>query len=1215
MVAFTYDAFAGTGTRTGALTIAGFPVTVAQAGTNYLGPGPVMTLASALGGPYGVAVDVSGNVYIADSNSNSVKEWSVATQQVTTLVSPGLNSPFGVAVDGSGNVYIADTGNGLIKEWSAATQQVTTLLSTGLNSPKGVAVDASGSVYIADTGNNAIKEMPYAFVGPASPTEAAAAGSDSLRPMIPVTMSLAGIFAPSSDQNWLTIGTIAGAVVSFSFTANTSTSARVAHISLLGQQITVTQIGLPGQTIAFGALSNQTFGAAPFTVSATASSGLTVSFNSQTTSVCTVSGSQVTLAAGGLCTILATQAGNAGYAAAAPVAQSFTVNPASQTITFNSPTNVTYGVSPVTLNATASSGLTVVYASTTTSVCAASGSALTILAAGTCSITVSQVGNASYQAATPVTQTFTIAAGSQTVTFGALNAVTYGVSPFTLSATASSGLAVTYASNSTLVCTVAGSTVTVVGGGTCSITANQAGNANYAAATSVTQTFTVNPASQTITFAQPASAQISTSAVTISATASSGLAVSFASNSTSICTVSGSSVTLVAVGTCSITASQGGNTNYSAATAVTRNFSVTLTSQTITFGALSAVTYGVSPITIGATASSGLAVSFASNSTTVCTVSGNTVTIAGGGTCSITASQAGNATYAAAAPVTQAFAVYPASQTITFTQPNNVALSASPLTLSATASSGLAVSYSSNSTLICTVSGSSVTLVTVGTCSITASQAGNATYAAAASVTQAFQVAQASQTILFAALSAHALGSSFPVSATASSGLPVSFTSQTPAVCTVTGATVTMASDGTCAIQAAQAGNANYSAATPVVQSFQVTGNLLAAASVAAGPGRAFNIPITLTLASGASVDSLTFGLQIAPVGSAPALTGSLSFTPDSSITDTPFAKANGTTNAISVIWASLSSPLNGARALGVVSGTIPATAVIGQSYTIAVTGASATYNSTLVLLGAGTSGTLAVSPTYLVGDVYPYTSDMAPNFGDGTLDIRDLIQLLFAANNIPGFLPAACSDRFDAMDSYPADTATARGGDGMLDIRDLILLLFRVNNLDPARPVRASRGGVCALSGSAGATELDAVRRNGGLRPATRIASSGRLALGAAERMTDGTERAPVYLEATVDLSRVAVTFGLGDQRSQLRFAAADGLAPSLLQDTQLGVVAAAWMDGVSVRGGERLLLGYVTGPAGALANVQFYGVSAGGLDDNREVRLDAPITPGAAK
>jgi len=82
---------------------------------------------------------------------------------------------------------------------------------------------------------------------------------------------------------------------------------------------------LTAQTITFGALSNQPYSTAPFTVSATASSGLAVTFASTSSTVCTVSGSTVTLVSVGTCTIQATQAGNANYAAATPVSQSFEV--------------------------------------------------------------------------------------------------------------------------------------------------------------------------------------------------------------------------------------------------------------------------------------------------------------------------------------------------------------------------------------------------------------------------------------------------------------------------------------------------------------------------------------------------------------------------------------------------------------------------------------------------------------------------------------------------------------------------------------------------------------------------------------------------------------------------------------------------------------------------------------------------------------------------
>lgn len=82
---------------------------------------------------------------------------------------------------------------------------------------------------------------------------------------------------------------------------------------------------LTSQTISFATLSAKTFGAAPFTVSATASSGLAVSFASLTTTTCTVSGATVTMVAAGTCTVRASQAGNASFAAATPVDRSFNI--------------------------------------------------------------------------------------------------------------------------------------------------------------------------------------------------------------------------------------------------------------------------------------------------------------------------------------------------------------------------------------------------------------------------------------------------------------------------------------------------------------------------------------------------------------------------------------------------------------------------------------------------------------------------------------------------------------------------------------------------------------------------------------------------------------------------------------------------------------------------------------------------------------------------
>jgi hypothetical protein len=494
----------------------------------------------------------------------------------------------------------------------------------------------------------------------------------------------------------------------------------------------------------------------------------------------------------------------------------------SQTITFGALANKTYGAAPFTVSATASFGLTVCFVSLTTPVCTVSGTTVTIVAAGTCTIQASQAGNSTYAPAPNVNQSFTVSKANQTISFTTLGSKTYGNAPFAVSATASSGLAVAFASTTPSVCTVSGSTVTLVAGGTCTIQASQAGNGNYNAALNVNQSFTVAKAAQTITFGALAGKTYGTPPFAVSATASSGLAITFSSTTSAVCTVSGSTVTIVTGGTCSIKASQAGNTNYLAATAVTQSFAVAKANQTITFAALAGKTYGAAPFTVSATASSALAVTFSSLTTTVCTVSGNTVTIKAAGTCTIQAAQTGNISYDAAPSVGQSFTVAKANQTITFGALANKTYGAAPFPVSATASSGLAVTFSSLTTIVCTVSAGTVTIKAGGTCTILAAQAGNTSYNAAPNVSQSFSVNPASQTITFPPLAQVLVGVPSTLSASASSGLPVAFASLTTATCTVSGSILSPVAVGTCTVQASQLGNGNYAPAPSVSQSVQV---------------------------------------------------------------------------------------------------------------------------------------------------------------------------------------------------------------------------------------------------------------------------------------------------------------------------------------------------------------------------------------------------------
>ncbi len=244
------------------------------------------------------------------------------------------------------------------------------------------------------------------------------------------------------------------------------------------------------QTINFGPLGNEVFGTPPFSVSATATSGLTVSFAPNPPGVCSVSGTTVTLDSVGTCTIQATQAGNANWAPAPAVNQSFSVTQASQTISFGPISYQVLGSPPFTVSASASSGLTVHFTSRTHPVCTVSGTTVTLVAVGTCTIVATQAGNADYAAATPVSQSFPVKE-SQTITFGALPARLLGSPPFTVGAAASSGLTVSFNSRTPTVCSVSGTTVTLHAVGICTIQATQRGNAAWAPAPAVNQSFHV----------------------------------------------------------------------------------------------------------------------------------------------------------------------------------------------------------------------------------------------------------------------------------------------------------------------------------------------------------------------------------------------------------------------------------------------------------------------------------------------------------------------------------------------------------------------------------------------------------------------------------------------------------------------------------------------------------------------------------------------------
>jgi streptogramin lyase len=613
------------------------------------------------------------------------------------------------------------------------------------------------------------------------------------------------------------------------------------------------------QTINFPGIAAQTAGTM-LSLSATATSGLAVSFSSTTPATCTVTGSTASLIASGSCTIQASQAGNNQYSAAANVGQSFNVKTATQTITFAAIAAQNIGAT-LNLSATASSGLAVNFSSTTPAICTVAGDSASMIGPGTCTIQASQPGNNAYSAAPNVSQGFMVNTQSQqTITFAVIPAQNVGVT-LNLSATASSGLAVNFSSTTPAICTVSGGTASLIAGGNCIIEASQPGNVQYAAAPNVFRLFAVNLFPQTITFAAMP-AQVVGATLNLSATASSGLPLSFLSGLTAVCTVSGNTVSMIAPGNCIIEASQPGNAHFAAAPNVIRLFAVSLAPQSITFAAIAPQNIGTT-LNLSATATSGLAVNFSSTTPAICMVTGNSASMIAPGACTIEASQAGNHQYAAAPNVGRTFGVKLFPQTITFAALPAQNIGAT-LTLSATASSGLAVTFSSTTPAICMVTGNSASMIAPGNCTIEASQPGNGHYAAAPNVSRTFAVNLLPQTITFAVIPAQNIGATLNLSATASSGLTISFSSLTPAVCTISGNAASLIAPGNCIIRASQAGNGQYAAAANVSRIFAVN---LFPQTITFGAIAAQNIGTTLNLSATA-----TSGLAVSFLSATPAV-------------------------------------------------------------------------------------------------------------------------------------------------------------------------------------------------------------------------------------------------------------------------------------------------------------------------------------------------------
>ena len=472
---------------------------------------------------------------------------------------------------------------------------------------------------------------------------------------------------------------------------------------------------------------------------------------------------------------------------------------------------------------------------------------------GTCQLSATMAGNSNYNAvtSTPV-NVVTLAQASQTINFttNPPASAVYG-SSFTVAATSASGGSIAFTSAGA--CSNSGATFKMISGtGSCSVTANQAGNTNYAAATPVTKTVTPTLATPSVTFTgAPASAAYHASFPVATTTNASTTAVVTSSGA---CSNVGATVTMTSgTGACSLKATWAADTNYSGTTA-TQTTTAILVAQAIAFttNPPASAAYN-SSFTVAATGgASGNALVYTSAG--ACTNSGATYKMTTGtGACSVIVNQAGNANYSAAPQATKTTGASLAAPTVTFTGAPATALYHSSFTVATTTNAGTAAVITSSGA--CTSTVSTVTMTSgAGTCLLTATWPANSNFSGT-TASQSTLAAPVAQVITFTTNppATAAYTSTFTVAATGgASANPVVFTSM--GACTNSGVTFTLTnSTGACSVIANQAGNANYSAAPTVTRSVTANGPLLSVSPASVDFGTVYQGSInikTITLTS-----------------------------------------------------------------------------------------------------------------------------------------------------------------------------------------------------------------------------------------------------------------------------------------------------------------------------------------------------------------------------
>ena len=407
--------------------------------------------------------------------------------------------------------------------------------------------------------------------------------------------------------------------------------------------LTVTQ---SPQTIDFTQPASPAVYNTSFTVSPSASSGLTVSV--QASGGCTINAGQVTMTSGTTdCTLTASQAGDENYLAADDVVRVVAAAKADQSIDFPQPASPAVYNTSFTVSPSASSNLTV--SMQASGGCTINTGQVTMTSGTTdCTLTASQAGDENYLAADDVVRVVAAAKADQSIDFPQPASPAQYNTSFMINPSASSSLMVSVQASGG--CTIDAGQVTMTSSTTdCTLTASQVGDGNYNAATDVVRVVSAAKADQSIDFPQPASPAEYNTSFAISPSASSGLTVTVQTSGG--CTINAGQVTMTS-GTqdCTLTASQAGDENYLTAEDVVRVVTAVKASQAIDFPQPPSSAPEGASFLVNPTADSGLPVGLTVSGS--CTAAGYQVTITQPtGTCTLTASQVGDTNYSPAEPV------------------------------------------------------------------------------------------------------------------------------------------------------------------------------------------------------------------------------------------------------------------------------------------------------------------------------------------------------------------------------------------------------------------------------------------------------------------------------------------------------------------------------------------------------------------------------------